>query len=71
LWVGSQGGSVTPFDLAGNIIGASFQPFGNISQTIDGLTFLGEVTQIPEPGTLVLLGLGLAAMGLTRRRRKV
>lgn len=28
-------------------------------------------TDVPAPGTLALLGLGLLAMGLTRRRRKV
>jgi hypothetical protein len=35
-------------------------------------TFAGYVTttKVPEPGTLALLGLGLFAIGLTRRRRQ-
>ena len=32
---------------------------------------LEPVTAVPEPGTLALFGLGLAAISITRRRRKV
>lgn len=42
LWVGTQGGSVTPYDLDGNVIGESFTPFGDIPNTIDSLEFVPE-----------------------------
>lgn len=37
MWVGRQGGWVEPYDLAGNLLAPGFQPFGSISETVDGL----------------------------------
>lgn len=48
LWVGERGGTVTPYDLLGNPLGAPFSPFGaSVSNTIDGLAF------IPDAGDAV------------------
>jgi hypothetical protein len=68
LWLGTQGGFITPFDLTGNVLGPSYQPFGAMPDTIDGLTFLGEVTA-PEPGTMILLGCALLGVAAARRKR--
>ena len=47
-----------------NITLTSSNDFVNIDNLYFG-------TVVPEPGTLALLGIGLAGMGLARRRRKV
>jgi hypothetical protein len=36
---------------------------------IQGVSFDALLTTVPEPGTLALLGLGLAGLGLSRRRK--
>jgi PEP-CTERM motif len=35
-----------------------------------GYGYAADFTKVPEPGTLSLLGFGLAGMGFMRRRRK-
>jgi len=70
LWIGFQGGLVTPWSLTGTLLGAGYQPFGAMTETIDGLVFLGESRSVPEPASLLLVALGLVAAA-TRRRLKV
>lgn len=75
LWVGQLGGMVVPYDLLGNQLNPGFNAvsplgLGVAIDTVDGLTFLGEGTQVPEPGLLSLLGLGIACLSLSLRRSR-
>ncbi|KAI5916021.1 MAG: PEP-CTERM sorting domain-containing protein [Proteobacteria bacterium] len=59
LRITSTGGVQASTDLAGD--GTHF--------VLDNFTFNEQRTSVPEPGALALLGIGLAGLGLTRRRR--
>jgi hypothetical protein len=60
---GSASGLTDPFSLA---LGANiFHPAGRGTSSFDQ-----ELTQVPEPGILILLGIGLGAVGVFSRRIK-
>ncbi|MCX7063110.1 MAG: PEP-CTERM sorting domain-containing protein [Proteobacteria bacterium] len=70
---GPTGGQFSQFTLSFNaasitrvaIVPGSFNDWVGV----DNITFLfRDQNQVPEPGTLALLGLGLAGLGLSRRR---
>jgi hypothetical protein len=58
LWIGS-GGVIAPFDLAGNRLGANVDTTGQLgSGFIDGVAFINGPTVVPEPASLISVGLG-------------
>jgi hypothetical protein len=71
-WTGDLStNEVTRFNIA---TGAIISQWNAGTGTLAGLTVFGEITQgggggVPEPGTLVLLGLGGATLALLQRRR--
>lgn len=57
------------FTTAGDVNKIVVTDLGGDGFTLDEITF-GEITAVPEPGTLALLGAGLVALGLISRRRR-
>ena len=61
VWVGdtSGDGRVQRYDMSGNLLGA-----------FDNGWEISALATIPEPSTALLLGVGLAGLGMRRRSRR-
>ena len=66
----SLGGFAVSFNFASGTPGALPFTVSNANFTAIGGGFTTAVTPIPEPETVLLMGLGLAALGLRARRKE-
>lgn len=53
------------FDAAGNLLGSAWSAEGSQNSF-----YVNHEVHVPEPASMALMGLGLAALGLTTRRRR-
>jgi len=68
-WVKAEGYRAA-FGPAGDFAVIEWSPCGNVDPNPDGTSCPPSGGNIPEPGTLALLGLGLAGLAATRRRKQ-
>ena len=69
-WTLFTGSFIATTDLSRIAFTTVVPSTGTVGNFIDDVKVSASVANVPEPGSLALLGLGLAGLGLSRRRMK-